>query len=130
MVITITNDERERAAELRQYAEDHPLTMDDLLATKLGYKDPIGDNENHVMYMGAVTVLRLVFSIEEQVKGKVRHLSISVEGDKDLLPAPIIVELEIMPLFGMKNLAECVVYKETVGPDRTAINIIDKKSDN
>ncbi len=68
------NIEIQQLRELRGWAEANPVTRDDLFAMIEGRKAPIGDNESFVVN---VYGMRVVFSIEDQPSGMVRHVSIS-----------------------------------------------------
>jgi len=64
----------QQLSEMRQWAEMNPITLSDIHEMIEGKRPPIGDNENFVLYLEG---MRIVFSIEEQPVGKVRHVSIS-----------------------------------------------------
>ena len=103
--------------KLVEYAEKHPFTFDDMLDIKNGEESPAGDRPEYVLKIPVG--YRVVFCIELQ-KYKVRHLSVSVDGEG--LPNPAAV-LGIMELFGFKNsLGDCVsVWIE----NEKAINVVD-----
>lgn len=69
-----TSEEDELISNLRKYAESHILSLDDVKATAMNLKAPIGDTRDHVINVGG---LRVVFSIETQPKFLARHLSVS-----------------------------------------------------
>lgn len=62
---------------VRQYAEGHPYFVGD---------DPPGDNDNHTISIGDY---RCVFSITRTGHRNLRHLSVSVPGDKYPHPAAV-----------------------------------------
>jgi len=83
---------------------------------------PIGDNSNHVVL--AEVGYRVVYSIENQPKGDVRHLSMSVDA-VDKLPSVQAV-IAIMKLIGFENeLENCKISIEEVDSKLSAINILE-----
>lgn len=112
----------ESIKSLVKYAEGHIFSMDDLLDIYNKQLAPAGDDEAFVRIIPVG--YRVVFSIEEQVGVKVRHLSISIDQD-DKLPGPHAVT-EIMNLIGFKNaMKDCLVKTEPISQNRAAINIIE-----
>lgn len=96
-------------------AEENVIVM-----TPQNYKTlkPVGNNPDFVALMGTV---RVVYSIEKQPSGKLRHLSISLPlKDDKTRPAPIVVT-ELMKAFGFDpNLENC----DGVWNEGKAINVI------
>jgi len=108
---------------LAEHAEENPLTMDDLLDTYNKQKKPIGDDDMHVVELPFG--YRVVYSIEEQPVGKVRHLSMSVNEDKKLPNMEAVKE--IMKILGFRNdIQDCYVKLEDYAPNRQAINVLEK----
>ncbi len=91
--------EKEKLSKLKEFAEAHPLSYGDLLDTYNGKKAAVGDDPRFVCYIPAK--YRVVFSIEEQRKGQMRHCSISVVA-KGKLPNPFACN-ELIKLLGFKN---------------------------
>lgn len=120
--LIIDKDMTDQIESLVKYAESNPITMDYLLDQKNGEERPPGDfNEyTRVLPFG----YRVVFTIEFQPAGKVKHLSMSVDEDEKL-PNEIAVQ-EIMNLIGFKNeLRKCMVKLENTSPKRKAINVLE-----
>lgn len=120
--LIIDDELKANIAKLVEYAEKNPFTMDDLLDIYNKQMQPAGD-------MGPYTLVlqfgfKIVYTIEKQVNGDVRHLSISVDAPGKL-PNPGVVE-EIMRLIGFDNeLSDCVIYLEDIGPNHQAINVLE-----
>lgn len=106
--------------KLVDFAEANPFTMDDMLDVMNGHELSAGDREGH--YLNTPFGIRIVYSIEIQNKGKIRHLSVSINKDKAFPPPSI--TMEIMKLIGFKNeLYDCMVEIEKISETRGAINI-------
>jgi len=89
-----------------KHAERNPFSMDDLLDRMNKQVPQPGDMDEFrcIIPFG----YQVVFSIEDQVRSKVRHLSVSVPV-KGALPSVESVR-EIITLFGFKNkLEDCMV---------------------
>lgn len=123
MRVLIVDDKLKSDIEkVMAYAEDHQLTMDDLLDMYNGNMEIPGDIEDR--NVRTESGYRMVYSIEEQPRGMMKHLSISVDVDC-WLPNPVAVE-EIMELFGFRGkINDCKCYLEDYGPNRKAINILE-----
>ncbi len=106
--------------KLVDYAEKNPFTMDDLLDIKNGDMECAGENIN---YMCTIPVgFKVVYSIEKQPKGDVRHLSMSV-STAGRVPNFVAVQ-EIMNLIGFDNkLDKCLVRMEKLKANHEAINV-------
>lgn len=105
------------------YAEMHVYSMDDLLDMYNKQLPIVGDIPEHVCHipMG----FRVVYSIEEQNVGKIRHISISVETSGKLPSVPAIEQ--IIKLFGYTNdLCDCLVRLEPIGDNHEAITVVEK----
>lgn len=104
---------------LVEHAEKNVFTIDDLLNIKNGAEPPPGDREG--FSCNIPIGFRVVFSIERQPIGMVRHLSVSVDSEKSL-PHPHAV-IEIMRELGFENLLEdCVLDFKS---DLSAVNILE-----
>lgn len=120
--LIIDESVRESIGSLLTYAEKNPITMDYLLDQKNGEERPPGDFQEYTRILPFG--YRVVFTLELQPAGKVRHLSISVDEDGKL-PNEIAVQ-EIMTLIGFqKQLRGCRVHLENISPKRQAINVIE-----
>lgn len=120
--LLIDKDLTDQIDTLVKYAEKNPITMDYLLDQKNGEEKPPGDYEGY-----SITLpfgYRIVFTIELQPAGKIRHLSMSVNEDGSL-PNEFAVQ-QIMDLIGFKNpLRQCKIAIENISPTRQAINILE-----
>lgn len=85
-------------AALKEYAENNVVTTIDMQLTVSGKKKPVGDNPEHVLVLPVD--YRIVFSIEAQPAGMVRHISISILG-VDAFPNMIAAQL-IAKEFGFR----------------------------
>lgn len=113
---------RARIGDVIAYAEHNVLSMDDLLDIHNKQGPAPGDMIGYVCFIPFG--YNVVYSIEEQNPGKMRHLSISVDEDGKL-PSPSAVEF-IMQLFGFKkDLKECIVIKQDCSPTRECINVLE-----
>lgn len=119
-VLAINEAVQAEIDDLVRYAEQHPYSMDDLLDMYNGFLPPAGDNPNHVIHIPFG--FRVVYSIEKQVKGNVRHASISIDVDV-LVPSIEAVQLIISKLGYKNRLEDCMVEIEKIPPATNAINI-------
>jgi hypothetical protein len=109
-------------ASLVAYAEKNPVSIDELLDTVNKQAKPVGDFSQHTLNLPFG--YRIVYSIEEQPKGKIRHLSMSVNEDEKL-PNEFVVR-EVMKLIGFKNeLENCEVFLESISLSRQAVNVLE-----
>jgi hypothetical protein len=114
---------KQAISQVVQYAEEHPVTIDEVLDMYNGQEVPVGESEQHVCFIPMD--YRAVFSIEDQAKFHVRHLSISV-STPGKLPSPEAVMM-LLPLFGFKNsLQDCMVRLEDFAEGHQAINVWEK----
>jgi len=79
-VLIIDDGVREQIRKVVDYAHAHVISFHDLMRVMKGQGPVPGDNPEFVLHirMG----YRCVFTIDEQLKGKMRHLSVSVSGTK------------------------------------------------
>jgi hypothetical protein len=120
--LLIDKDLTDQIESLVEYAEKNQITMDYLLDQKNGEERPPGDFKEYTRILPFG--YRIVFTIELQPAGKIRHLSISVDEDEKL-PNETAVQ-EIMNLIGFKNeLRKCKVHLEDISEKRKAINVIE-----
>lgn len=117
--LIIDDNIREQLASLVEYAERNIISMDYLLDQKNGEEQPPGDYKEYTRILPFG--YRIVFTIESQPVGKIRHLSMSVDEDGKL-PNMVAVQ-EIMNLIGFqKTLFNCKVKLEDIAPARQAVN--------
>lgn len=118
--LIIDDTTREKIAEIVEFAENNPFSLDDILDCQNGQMPPAGDMEG---FSATIEVgYRIAYSIENQPAGKVRHLSVSVNEDGHL-PSPAAVE-QIMMLIGFDGaLSHCEKWLEDITPTRKAINV-------
>jgi hypothetical protein len=122
MRLLLINDEiREIIQKVIDFAETNIIEMDDLLDQHLGDRPPVGMLEG---YRCDIPVgYRIVYSIERQNPGLVRHLSVSVDTPGRVPNIPAMTE--IMKLFGFtQQLEECMVSMEEIGDNHQAINVM------
>jgi len=106
-----------------KYAEEHPVTIDDILDQLNGQRKPVGEIIGHVVYVPSG--YKIVYSIEQQTKGTVRHLSMSVDK-KGRTPNPLVVR-SVMEMVGFKNgFEKCKVWLEEFEPEHQAVNVVEK----
>ena len=107
---------------LKSYAEKNKISLDDILDTINKQMKPVGDYKEYTITIPIG--YRIVYSIEEQVIGDVKHLSVSVDED-GVLPNPNAVEM-IMKEFEFKeSLDNCRVILEQITENRKAVNILE-----
>jgi hypothetical protein len=108
--------------ELKQYAEQHPLTMDDLLDIKNGDHPSPGDIKEFVRLIPIG--YRVVLTIEHQLEKHIRHLSMSV-NTKGKMPNEYAVK-RVMGILGFKNkIYECILNVEEFDVGHYAINVLE-----
>lgn len=79
--------------KLKQWAEAHPFTENDLRGIVEHGRPPVAERINHAIN---VDNMRVVFSVEQQAVGLVKHMSINTEKQ---FPSPQIV-CELLEAFG------------------------------
>ncbi len=100
---------KENIKKLVGFAQENPLTMDDLLDIYNGAMKTIGDTEGY--HFITPTGIKIVHCIEQQVAGDVRYLSVSVPTDGSL-PNPYLI-MQIMEEVGFNNkLEDCILDLE------------------
>jgi hypothetical protein len=122
MIIIVGEQEKLRLAKLKEYAETHVRSIDDLLDLYNGDTPPVGDNPEHVVTLEP-SGLRIVFSVEHQKKGICRHASMSLRNGK--LP-PVVVAYMMLKELGFtsnEGLYDHVLHHlEEIAPGKHAIN--------
>lgn len=110
MIPLIIDDEKLRA--LRSYAENHPVTFQEMQRIIEGEVPPVGDRDGYTCFLDYG--FKLVYSIEEhpcKTGGTLwgRHMSVSLdEPTGTRVPSIIAVEL-LCKALGFKPLKECYV---------------------
>lgn len=97
--LIIGDIERGNLQKLKEYAEANPISMEDLKSTVVGAKPPIGDDARHAVYLPVG--YRVVYSVEQQMPGIMRHFSISVP-EKGKFPNMHVVN-ELIGILGFKE---------------------------
>ena len=121
----LTSDHQKKLMKLAEYAADNPYSMDDMLDLINNKGRIAGDNHNFKLFVPVGYCI--VFSIEQQLDGPTRHLSMSVDED-ECLPALPVVEMVMRFLGYQSNIKECYVKLESIEPindggQRDAVNV-------
>lgn len=118
----IDEEVKSKLSKLAEHAYKNPFSMDDLLDLYNNQGKPAGDFDEFTVVLPFG--YRIVFSIEKQVPGDIRHLSMSVDADGKL-PNDVVVR-ECMKMLGFENeLENCIVSLEDISPNRQAINVLE-----
>ena len=118
--IKISSSQKEMLCQLRIYAEENPLSMDDLLDTMNKEKAPVGNSNSHRVYLD--DGIKVVYSIEKQIPGLVRHLSIGKRDDF----APYAIFNYVMRELGFKgSISDSMIYIEDCGKGVKALNVLE-----
>ena len=118
----IDEETKSKFTSLALHAERNPFSMDDLLDVYNKAEKPAGDFSEFTLMLPFG--YKVVYSIEKQVKGDVRHFSMSVDADGKL-PNEMVVR-ECLKMLGFKNeLENCIVRLEDYAPKRQAINVLE-----
>jgi hypothetical protein len=124
-VLVIGESEKEILGKLREYAEKHVLSFDDLLDIKNGTEAVVGDREEHSCIVPQD--FRVVYSIEKHPLkdgggfATIRHASISVPTEGKL-PNVEACHMIIMELGFKNDLPDCMISIE----EGRAINIMEE----
>lgn len=116
--LIIDKSSEERIRTLVEYAQKNPIVIFKGKSSKVA-----GDDIKHVCDLDIG--YRLVFSIEHQPLGNVRHISISVNHGGDLPQTKEVNRL--MKMTGFQNVFQkCMdAWIETVAPGHYAINALE-----
>lgn len=115
-ILIIGTEEKESLKRLREHAEKHEFSLDDLLDIMNKAEVPAGDRKGFSCILPIDT--RVVFSIENHPGGKARHMSVSLKSGK--LPMPELLNM-ILPELGYKtDLSKCHLSIEG-----TAVNVME-----
>jgi len=117
-VLVLGPEEKEILKGLKEYAESHPMSMDDMLDIINGDSGAAGDFDEFTRDIPVG--YRVVFSVEQQVPGDIRHISISCEGPT---PSPEAVEL-ILEEMGFEISDPTQIFMEDIGEGQIAINVL------
>ncbi len=110
MVLIIGENERDKIAEVIKHAEENIVSLDDIKKTMGGKVPPVGDDENFIVHLHLGH--RIVYSIEEQKKGLVKHLSVSVRINSIYKTPTIHAVARIIEEFKfINNLKGCLIDK-------------------
>ena len=115
-VIVFDDADIESIKALREYAETHTYSMDDMLDLKSKAIETPGDIEDYTRF---IMDYKIVFTIDWQPFGNTRHMSIS---KSDKTEPNYYVVLYFMQLLGFEwNIKTCYTYME----DGYAVNILE-----
>lgn len=117
----ITDETRQALDTLREYAEQHPITVD---PTDPSASPRVGDNLEYVREVPFG--YKVVYSIELQPAGVVQHLSMSV-STPGRLPSPAVVREVATMLQFTAPPEECMIWLENIAPGHDAINVANIK---
>jgi len=121
-VLVMGGEEKEKLHSLKEYAEAHEVSLDDLFDQMNGHRPSVGTMPEYTRYIP--DSFKVVYSIEQQPKADVRHCSISC---KTKAPAIEAVDM-IMKELGYENTLEsgnCHVYLEDMDDGKKAVNVIE-----
>lgn len=114
--------QKDKIKNLVDYAEKNIFSMDDLLDTVNKEMESAGDMDGFSIDLPVG--FKVVYSIEQQPAGKVRHLSVSVDTP-GRCPSPESIQV-IMDEIGFKNtLLKCKVGMEKIGENHEAVNVLE-----
>jgi hypothetical protein len=89
--LVVDEEAREAIARVRTHAEANVVSRRTVLALVEGLGEPAGDDP--AFCCSIHDGFRVVFSIEDQPAGMVRHLSISIPDGKGKCPSPEAVQI-------------------------------------
>lgn len=118
--LVIGREEKEKIKNLVEHAEKNIMQMDDLLDTINKEMLPVGDMDNFSCQIP--NGYKVVYSIENQPAGMVRHLSISVP-EEGAYPHPDVVIMLMGEIPFENKIHNCNVWIEDIGNNRAAINV-------
>ena len=121
-LLILGEGENEKLKTLKEYAEQHPVSLDDLFDQVNGERDSVGTMPEYTRHIP--DGFKIVFSIEKQPPGDIRHMSVSCKKEAPPVEA---VKLIIEKL-GYKHQLEsgkCHIYMEDVDDGVQAVNVIE-----
>lgn len=120
--ITVAGPQILKLFKLREYAEAHPLTTEQLEAYEKGDAPPWGNNPNCHAWLDEFT--KVVFSLELQGEKRVRHLSVSI-NKQFYLPNPEDV-LKISFSLGFEREKGIQPGRDEIEPGFTIVHLLQK----
>lgn len=122
-VLIIGPKEKEKLQRLKEFAEANPIQYAEMMKIMNGKKNPVGDDPRFVAYIPEG--FRVVYSVEAQKAGLMRHCSISVRGNGKL-PNVAAVD-ELIKLLGFSGIHEGAANNAYIWleNDDSAINILE-----
>jgi len=122
-ILIIDEDTKSKLRQLREYAEEHHISVIDFMKMVDGEMGPVGDNADYCCFIP--DGFKIVYCIEQQPAAAFRHLSVSID-EPDEYPNPKHVEI-IMQMLGFKfDLDQCNrVWTEELPDGGHAINILE-----
>lgn len=110
----------QRLRELKEYAENHRIDLQEMIAIRDKQHPPVGDRDSYRLY--APVGYKIVFSIDETLDHNwIRHMSMSV-NTPDRYPNEYALR-EVCRHLGYKNLDECIIQQESF--NTKAIEVIE-----
>jgi hypothetical protein len=115
--------EKEKLQKLKEFAEANPIGYTEMIKIKNGKRRPVGDDPRFVAYIP--DGFRVVYSVEAQKPGLMRHCSISVKN-KGKLPNVHAAD-ELIKLLGFSGIHEGAANNAYIWleNDDSAINILE-----
>lgn len=129
-LLIIDDSTRADIKRVMTYAHNNPMTMDMMLDVFNNPSLAPGNDVNHTVIIS--DGFKVVYTVDEQVLGKMKHLSISIGGRPDILPSIEAVNI-IMKEFDFKNIIGDLgiyLHLEKIGEDRKAINVMELLEEN
>ncbi len=118
--LIIDEELKSKISALVAYAEKNPFSMDNVLDVYNNEMAPAGDMDQYTLILPFG--YKIVYSIENQPVGNVRHLSMSIDADGKL-PSTVVVKI-IMKMIGFENeIEDCQVKLEDYAPNQQAVNV-------
>ena len=125
-VLIIDEPTKERIKQVREYAQAHRFDTAYMREIIVGTKPPPGDDDNFVVHFPG-TGLRMVITLEEQPKGLMWHVSVSIPKPNEYA-SPALMEM----LFDEVRLdlsRVVAVWLEPYGLENTALNVLTQAID-
>jgi hypothetical protein len=122
--LIVTAATLEAIDKVRSYAEENPISHDEMIKIREGTSKPPGDNPKFVVHIDMG--YRVVFTVEHHPR-KMRHISVSVDAPGKLVP--IASFAHISKPFGFKGErgmnAQQHVWIENLGDGFQALNVVE-----
>ncbi len=120
-VIIIDESTKARIKQVREHARRNRFSTEQLQEIINGTRLPPGDDENFVVNFQG-TGMKMVVSLEEQPKGIMWHVSVSIpKANAYASPALLEMVLESAHIPHTKIIS---LWLEPLGPERTALNVL------